>query len=125
LERRDPSQLLGEDEAEEMEVAEDVGSEEEESESDESSEASDSEDSNDPSNEGEVDPELRRKIEEALRVNGIEPATGETESEEEELMDDDQMMAIDEQLAQVFRARANEKKGTSQVLLSFIILIHC
>jgi hypothetical protein len=39
LERRDPSQLLGEDEDEEMEVAESVGSEEEESDSDESSEA--------------------------------------------------------------------------------------
>ena len=94
-----------------MDVVEDLGSEEEESDSDEGSESGDS---SDPSAEEGVDPELRRKIEEALRVNGIEPATGETESEEEELMDDDQMMAIDEQLAQVFRARANEKKGKSQ-----------
>ena len=54
--------------------------------------------------------ELRNKIEEALRVNGIQAATGETDSEDEELMDDDQMMAVDEQLAQVFRSRTNEKK---------------
>jgi hypothetical protein len=111
LERRDTSQLLGEDEDDEMDDAEGLGSEEEEPDSDESSEASDGENSSDPSADEEVDPELRRKIEEALRVNGIEPATGETDSEEEELMDDDQMIAIDEQLAQVFRARANEKKG--------------
>ena len=102
-----------------MDDVEDLGSEEEESDSDKSSEGSDSGDSSDPSAEEEVDPELRRKIEEALRVNGIEPATGETESEEEELMDDDQMMAIDEQLAQVFRARANEKKGKSQISYVF------
>jgi DNA polymerase phi len=117
LERRNPSQLFGEDEDEEMEVAEAAGSEGEVSASEESSDASDSEDLDDPSDEEEADPELRRKIEEALRVNGIEPATGETESEEEELMDDDQMIAIDEQLAQVFRARSNEKKGKSQFLI--------
>ena len=55
--------------------------------------------------------ELRRKIEEALRVNGIEAATENSdEDSDEDLMDDDQMMAIDEQLAQVFRLRVNEKK---------------
>lgn len=62
----------------------------------------------------EIDVELRKKIEEALRVNGIKPATeddNEDEEEDEELMDDDQMMAIDAQLAKVFQARASEKKG--------------
>lgn len=59
----------------------------------------------------DADPELRRKIEEALRVNGIQAATGESDEEsEEELMDDDQMMAIDEQLAAVFKARADERR---------------
>lgn len=100
---------------------EDVEGEEvdEESDSDEDSEHDD-ENSSEDDNE-EEDPELRRKIEEALRVNGIEPATGETDSEEEELMDDDQMMAIDEQLAQVFRTRANERKsGKSMCLLQVL-----
>jgi len=83
------------------------------SESGEESGESDGDDSGDDSDE-EVDLELRKKIEEALRVNGIEPATGETDSEEEELMDDDQMMALDEQLAQVFRSRTNERKGKSE-----------
>ena len=55
--------------------------------------------------------ELRRKIEEALEVNGIEAATGDSDEDSDgELMDDDQMMAIDEQLADIFRARANENK---------------
>jgi DNA polymerase phi len=113
LERRDPSQLL-EDEDEDMEDSDDGEGDEEdsaESNSDESSESSEGGDSDDDINDEEADLELRNKIEEALRVNGIEPATGDTDSEEEELMDDDQMMAIDAQLAQVFRSRANEKKS--------------
>ncbi|KAF5386843.1 hypothetical protein D9615_001886 [Tricholomella constricta] len=108
LERRDPAELL-EDEDEEMDDAEeddeedDADSEEENEESDAGSE--EDEDSNDE----EEDVELRNKIEEALRVNGIEAATGDSD-EEEEYMDDDQMMAIDEQLVAVFKNRANEKK---------------
>lgn len=60
----------------------------------------------------EPDLELRSRIEEALRVSGIEPAndSGDDDSEEEP-MDDDQMMAIDEQLADIFRSRAGEKRG--------------
>ncbi|KAH0584348.1 hypothetical protein H2248_009888 [Termitomyces sp. 'cryptogamus'] len=113
LERRDPAELLEDaDEDVEMEVIDDEqdtdlnGSDdsEEESDEDDAGEGND-EDSNDE----EEDIELRRKIEEALRVNGIEAATGDSD-EEEELMDDDQMMAIDEQLAAVFKTRANEKK---------------
>jgi len=65
----------------------------------------------------EVDLELRKKIEEALRVHGVKPATEDSDKEEEEeLMDDEQMMAIDAQLAQVFSARANEKKGSKSAL---------
>lgn len=85
---------------------------EEEEDSDESTNGDEGEVSQDDDSDNDGDDlELRNKIEEALRVNGIQPATGETDSEDEELMDDDQMMAIDEQLAQVFRSRTNEKKG--------------
>ena len=57
-----------------------------------------------------ADLELRRKIEEALRVNGISAATGESDDEsEEDLMDDEQMLAIDDKLAAAFKARAAEK----------------
>ncbi|KAG5647160.1 hypothetical protein DXG03_001115 [Asterophora parasitica] len=109
LERRDPAELL-EDEDEEMDDAEEDGEEgvadsDEESEDSGAGSAGEDEDSNGE----EEDAELRSKIEEALRVNGIEAAT-EDSDEEEEFMGDDQMMAIHEQLAAVFKSRANEKK---------------
>ncbi|KAF8162945.1 DNA polymerase phi-domain-containing protein [Crassisporium funariophilum] len=119
LERRDPSRTAEDDD--EDEDMEDIGEDDEgaegvdDSDSDDAN-ASQDEDSGDDSNDEEADLELRNKIEEALRVNGIEPASGETDSEEdEELMNDDQMMAIDEQLAQVFRSRTNEKKSGKDV----------
>ncbi|KAJ7905348.1 hypothetical protein B0H14DRAFT_2659931 [Mycena olivaceomarginata] len=65
----------------------------------------------DESSDGEVDPELRRKIAEALRVNGVDAASDEDDDSDEDLMDDEQMLAVDEQLAQVFRLREGEKKG--------------
>ena len=75
-----------------------------------SSESGVAEDEEDEDEDNEGDPELRNKIEEALRVNGIQAATGESDDEsEEELMDDDQMLDIDEQLSAAFRARAEEK----------------
>lgn len=108
LERRDPAELAEEDEDEDM--SED-GDEDEESEESESSDADDDVEEDDEDLDEAADPELRRKIEEALSVNGIQAATGDSDDEsEEELMDDDQMMAIDEQLAAVFRARADERK---------------
>ncbi|KAF9653857.1 hypothetical protein BDM02DRAFT_3265026 [Thelephora ganbajun] len=103
LERRDPA-LEDEDEDEEME---DEGAEGEDS-------GSESEEDGDEDEGGEEPgPELRSKMEEALRASGIELADnreGEDDSEGE-LMDDDQMMAIDDQLTEVFRSRASEKKG--------------
>jgi len=82
----------------------------EKSDSEENSEKSNLEHSDEGSDGEETDLELRKNVEKALRVDGIEPHTGGTDSEEEELMDDEQMMAIDERLAEVFRSRANEKK---------------
>lgn len=57
--------------------------------------------------------ELRKKIEEALKINGVERAedSDSGSSSEEELLDDDQMMQFDEKLAEVFRLRKNEKSG--------------
>ena len=66
-------------------------------ESDSDSEESTSED---------ADLELRNKIEQALRSSGIQP----DDSESEELLDDEQMMAIDEQLADVFKSRVDGKR---------------
>ncbi|CAL1703687.1 unnamed protein product [Somion occarium] len=107
LSRRDPAELL-QDEDEDMEDSPDADSEDQED-----SESESSHDEEDDEEDMEEDPELRRKIEEALRVNGINAATGESDDEsDEEFMDDDQMMAIDEQLAAVFKARADEKRNS-------------
>lgn len=111
LERRDPSELL-EDKDDAMDEDENAEDEDEEESEEDSSSDEDEDDIDGDSNAEEADLELRSKIEEALRVNGIEPATGETDSEEEELMDDDQMMAIDDQLAQVFKSRTGESKSS-------------
>jgi DNA polymerase phi len=69
-------------------------------------------DDDDEEGEGEedVDVELRNRLVEVLQGSGID-ATSDNSDDEEELMNDEQMMAIDEQLAQVFRSRANEKKS--------------
>ncbi|KJA27489.1 hypothetical protein HYPSUDRAFT_35394 [Hypholoma sublateritium FD-334 SS-4] len=117
LERRNPAQLAeNEDDTMADTNADENDDEDFESGDDEDDDQSNGEHSGDDSaNEGEADLELRNKIEEALRINGIEPATGETDSEEEGLMDDDEMMAIDEQLAQVFRSRANELKAGKNI----------
>ncbi|THG98713.1 hypothetical protein EW026_g3515 [Hermanssonia centrifuga] len=104
LERREPGEMADDDM--ENEPEDDDESDEDNSGSSENGDLEDDEDLDDAG-----DPELRQKIEEALRVNGIHAATEDFDGEsEEETMDDDQMMAIDEQLAAVFRARADEKK---------------
>ena len=99
LERRDPTQE-GEDEDDKMEDSESVEEEDPETEEEDENE------------EEEPDLELRGKIEEALRASRIEPAdNSEGADEEEEIMDDEQMMAIDDQLTEIFRSRVSEKKG--------------
>jgi len=98
------------------EDAKDEGEEDEE----ESSESEGEDNEDDDDDEEEEDPELRRKIEEALRVAGIEAASegedDDEESEDEDVMDDDQMMALDAHLAEIFRSRMKEKgKGHSHL----------
>ncbi|KAF9069832.1 DNA polymerase phi-domain-containing protein [Rhodocollybia butyracea] len=114
LETRDPTAEESDDE--EMDDQGDDGEEgmSQLSDSDSSSDHDDHDEGED-SNEEEVDEELRQKILEALSVNGVEAANEDDEESEEEFMDDDQMMAIDEQLAEVFRSRVNEKKASKDV----------
>lgn len=77
-----------------------------------SSSPSDDDDEEEEEGDEEELQELRRKIEEALKVNGAEAdADGSDDAtDDEDLMDDDQMMAIDEQLAEVFRSQVNSQK---------------
>lgn len=77
---------------------------------------------------GEVDPAFRQRVAEALKVSGMdagEDVEEGSEAESEEYWDDDQMMKVDEQLAQVFRERAaatskNDMKRKSTIKLLMI-----
>lgn len=59
----------------------------------------------------DADPELRAKVEAALMGAGINaPENGDAqESDEEVLLDDDQMMALDDQLAAAFKEHVSHK----------------
>ncbi len=106
MERRDPSELLDDNEevdGSDVDMDDDDHSAESESESEESASISGE------STLEDADLELRNKIEEALRSSGIQPAT-EDGSESEELLDDEQMMAVDEHLTNVFRSRIDGKR---------------
>ena len=68
----------------------------------------------------DADPELKAKVEAALRGAGLvngeaddneDESDEEEEEEEEEILDDDQMMQLDEQLAEIFRAKKAGNKG--------------
>jgi DNA polymerase phi len=113
LEYRNPKELADDDDMDDLENEEgeeDADEGDAEAAKDEDQASSDDKDDTEDDNNEDVQ-ELRRKIEETLKINGIEAATGNSDEESEDLMDDDQMMAIDEQIAQVFRLRMNEKKS--------------
>ncbi|KAI6036062.1 DNA polymerase phi-domain-containing protein [Pisolithus microcarpus] len=89
------------------------GSGEEEDES--SSEASDDDGSLSEESDGEEAQEIRNKIIDLLKNSGMddveEDESNESDEESEELMDDDQMMAIDGHLAEIFRSRKDEQRS--------------
>ena len=60
-----------------------------------------------------MDEELRKKVAALFKSKSDDAESDEDEDEEEdeeESMDDDQMMQLDEQLAQIFKLRKGEKK---------------
>jgi hypothetical protein len=106
LERRDPAS--DKDEEDENEEESNSDSEPEGVSDDEDP----SHDSQGTSDDEDTDDELREQIEGALLANGIKSVdqAQDDDSEGEELMNDEQMMAVDEQLAEIFRSRTNENK---------------
>jgi hypothetical protein len=99
-------------------MEEDDDEEEDEAESDD--EDQDDEDSAEEEEDDanlKVDPEFRKRVAEALQVSGMgvddDAEEGDDEEEsDEEVWDDDKMMLVDEQLAEVFRQRANAGKSS-------------
>ncbi|KIJ68933.1 hypothetical protein HYDPIDRAFT_23808 [Hydnomerulius pinastri MD-312] len=112
LERRDPNDLV-DDEDEGGESGSDENEEEDEESS--SEEGSGPDGDSDDSDE-EAAEEVRKKIEDALKASGVDGGEDNTEGDSEpELMDDEQMMAIDEHLAEIFRSRTNERRSKKDV----------
>ena len=101
------------DEEEDEDEGKDGSDEEDKDEDEEESleEAESGESDSEEEDEGAVD-EVRKKIQDALKASGVD--VGEDDSDEdsdEELMDDEQMMALDDTLASIFRTRTNERKS--------------
>ncbi|KAG1782776.1 DNA polymerase phi-domain-containing protein [Suillus placidus] len=108
LERRNPADLVADEEDETASATSE--------DDDEDAECSDEDNEPDFDDGNEAALELRMKIEDALKANGAEAAIGDTDEEsEEELVDDEQMMAIDEHLAEVFRSRSGDSKQSKNV----------
>lgn len=109
MERRNPADLVADEEDE----TESATSEEEDADDAEGSD----EDNESDLDDNEAALELRMKIEDALKANGAEATIGDTDEEsEEELVDDEQMMAIDEHLAEVFRSRSGDSKQSKSMV---------
>lgn len=97
------------------------GSDEEETTSSSDRSEEDEEDDEEDDEEAEVDAEIRKRVADALRTNGM---TGDTEGDDDSsspdshdediLLDDEQMMALDEKLAEIFKSRGvgKSKAGT-------------
>lgn len=111
------------DDEDEMEVSGEDG--EDAAEDDKSASESEAEDEE---NDLKVDPEFRRRVAEALQVAGMADGEdiadeGDEESGEDEddddsdkdsiAMDDDEMLALDEKLASIFKERRSAKKGNN------------
>ena len=111
-----------------QDAAEEDGAEEEiasENDDDDSSVDSDA-DSDDLGIDLDADPELRDKVAAALKSMGMAASDDDSDADgsdkdgsesEDEVLDDEQMLELDEQLAEIFRARKAEsanRKGSSQ-----------
>ncbi|KAI6162530.1 DNA polymerase phi-domain-containing protein [Pisolithus thermaeus] len=107
LERRKPAEL-----AEAQEDMMDASSEEED---ESSSEASDDDGSLSEESDDEDAQEIRNKIVDLLKTSGMGDDEDESDEESEELMDDEQMMAIDGHLAEIFRSRKDEQRSKKGV----------
>ncbi|QRW14703.1 DNA polymerase phi subunit [Ceratobasidium sp. AG-Ba] len=127
LEQRDVNEGDSEEEKEE-EVVGALNGIAEKDVSDSSGSESEQSDEEQSDGEVEVDPEFRKQVAEALQVNGMAAGDDdESDSEDEVILDDEQMMELDEHLAKVFRSQAGgtskEKKGAQRDATHFKIRI--
>ncbi|KAJ2956399.1 hypothetical protein NQZ79_g7736 [Umbelopsis isabellina] len=109
---------MGDSEDDDVEVIDmNDGSESSDKEFDDEEDEEDEEDDEDEN----VDEELRNKIQEAMKAQGI-LAGSDDEDEDLEDMDDDEMEAFDEKLAEIFRQKKvekNDRKNAQQHVVHF------
>ncbi|GHJ85594.1 hypothetical protein NliqN6_1996 [Naganishia liquefaciens] len=115
----------GYDSDEDEEDLEDGSDKDEDADMEEDSDGESDGDEDDDLANGDVDPEFRRKIAEALQVAGMANAgdeeqdgdEGDSEEDEDDAdsiaMDDDQMLALDEKLAAIFKSQKTSKQDNN------------
>jgi DNA polymerase phi len=106
----------GDEENEGSDQSDDDGSRSSKKSSSDDSESEDEDDGEGTSSEneenGDVDPEFRQKIADALGNIGAQDASSsDSDDSSEIMMDDDQMMELDEKLAEVFRSHSLANKA--------------
>ncbi|KAJ2743680.1 DNA-directed DNA polymerase [Coemansia sp. BCRC 34301] len=69
---------------------------------------------------GEVDEELRRKIQEALGSSAQDAVMADDDEEEEEVFDDEQMTVFDDKLAEIFAQKKQQKTAERDLRISFV-----
>ncbi|CAO3670180.1 unnamed protein product [Umbelopsis ramanniana] len=127
FEVRDDDMDTDDDEDDDVEVIDMEGSANEEDESGDDDDEEEEEDDDDDDveidedDDEDVDEELRNKIQEAMKSQGI-LAGSDDEDEDMDDLDDDQMEAFDEKLAEIFRQKKvekNDRKNSKQHVVHF------
>lgn len=97
--------------------------------SEESSDSDDEEDQEDSDDGGDVDPEIRERVAEALQASGMIDDDAESvdsdDSEDTVVLDDDQMMQLDEQLAAIFKTSQTGIKKDRKGAFCSLTLLKC
>jgi DNA polymerase phi len=87
----------------------------------------DNNDEDDSDGDDEIDEDFRNELLAALQANGVadefDAAEENDEDSDEELLDDDQMMALDDKLADIFRLQGGGKKGKKGASQSRVLSI--
>jgi len=108
---------------EEIENDEEEEEEEESSEEEENSSSSDGPEDDEDDEMAEVDPEIRREVADALRTSGVagdsedDNGSSSSDSDGDDIpLDDEQMMALDDKLAEIFKSRGVGKSKAGRYL---------
>ncbi|KIM59218.1 hypothetical protein SCLCIDRAFT_10017 [Scleroderma citrinum Foug A] len=118
LERRNPAELAEDEDVDiDAESHDEQDGEVHESSSEEGVSEDDEEQCSSSEGDDEDAQQMRKKIVDELEASGVDGVPGDDSDEEsnEELLNDEQMMAVDEHLAEIFRSRKDERRSKKGV----------